>query len=977
MAIAAIAAVALLATRRETAPTPSAAARRDAVRPGEAAPAALVVLGRVVFPPGIPDVPVGIEMIDGAGEPIGFAATAGDGSYRIEGPAGRAAALVVSAGGLPPAVARIDSRSGDVTIDVVLAPGTSLNVAVRDDAGSPVPGAVVVPEPLDPDLTDGERRALARAGSRRTDGSGAAVLSIHPAAPTAISARADGHVPARTDPLEAPAPRSLEMELPRAGSLSGPVDRLDGSPAAGAIVRVVGSGLWPSAEFVADAAGRFATGPIPPGFYEVEAADGDAVSPLARGVEVLPGSARDLRLATAPGGRVAGRVTAHHDGRPAAGAAVTLHGAQPRLVPQRVSAGEDGRFVFGPLLPGRYVVRASSAPLLDAEARADVQAGDVATLDLVLREGRTLAGRVLGPDGAPVGRAEVVVAGTSDDGTYVFRSSATDEMAALHVGKDASAGRLLPIGELGVMEGPLPPIPPRPSGWPDAPAEATPRTAHAARPPSGLATDPQGRFSCRGLPPGSFDVTVLHPEFAPATAPVAISAAGPDATVEIRLEAGCSLSGAVRDEDGAPVTGASVWVSAGAPLPPRAARSDESGAFRVEHLAPRVTIRVLAAGFAEAAMEAAMTGTPCAGVEEIALVRLGGSVRGRVIDRRRLPVAGAAVRVERPGGDARWAGQRTVTGRDGGFSLPAPRGGALLVAASHPDYLEATVAVEPGESVEVVLDAGVRVFGTVADDAGATPAATVTLLHNGEVVGVRPADAATGAFDLGRTAPGTYEVRATAAGFADASVLVGVDEPPGAVSDPAVRVDLRLRRGVALAGRVVDRFGEPVADADVEAARAGSRLAPRRARTGPDGRFEIGGLDPGRYRVEASHDDLGTATTDATLDVGAPGRPVELAFARAVPARASPEGAADRIAYSVVNDAVIVSRPAAGTGPGADVLLAGDVIVQVERERIRDVETLRAVLSRVRRATVSVAVERSGRRRFLAVDREAMLAQGW
>ncbi|MDI7269454.1 MAG: carboxypeptidase regulatory-like domain-containing protein, partial [Myxococcota bacterium] len=236
--------------------------------------------------------------------------------------------------------------------------------------------------------------------------------------------------------------------------------------------------------------------------------------------------------------------------------------------------------------------------------------------------------------------------------------------------------------------------------------------------------------------------------------------------------------------------------------------------------------------------------------------------------------------------------------------------------------------------------------------------------------GVRPADAATGAFDLGRAAPGTYEVRATAAGFADASVLVGVDEPPGAVSDPAVRVDLRLRRGVALAGRVVDRFGEPVADADVEAARAGSRLAPRRARTGPDGRFEIGGLDPGRYRVEASHEDLGTATTDATLDVGALGRPVELAFARAVPARVSPEGAADRIAYSVVNDAVIVSRP-------ADVLLAGDVIVQVGRERIRDIETLRAVLSRVRRATVSVAVERSGRRRFLAVDREAMLAQGW
>jgi S1-C subfamily serine protease len=83
------------------------------------------------------------------------------------------------------------------------------------------------------------------------------------------------------------------------------------------------------------------------------------------------------------------------------------------------------------------------------------------------------------------------------------------------------------------------------------------------------------------------------------------------------------------------------------------------------------------------------------------------------------------------------------------------------------------------------------------------------------------------------------------------------------------------------------------------------------------------------------------------------------------------------VGYTVVNGEVIVRAPAAYHASGTDVLRAGDVIVVVEREEIRDTETLRAVLAGVRRATVSVALERDGRRRYVTVDREALLADGW
>ena len=83
------------------------------------------------------------------------------------------------------------------------------------------------------------------------------------------------------------------------------------------------------------------------------------------------------------------------------------------------------------------------------------------------------------------------------------------------------------------------------------------------------------------------------------------------------------------------------------------------------------------------------------------------------------------------------------------------------------------------------------------------------------------------------------------------------------------RADIALPRGSVLAGRVVDEFGEAVADAEVQAMRmqfqnGRRRLMPsgRNATTNDLGQFRIYGLPPGEYYVSASLRNMNTMVFD-------------------------------------------------------------------------------------------------------------------
>jgi len=90
------------------------------------------------------------------------------------------------------------------------------------------------------------------------------------------------------------------------------------------------------------------------------------------------------------------------------------------------------------------------------------------------------------------------------------------------------------------------------------------------------------------------------------------------------------------------------------------------------------------------------------------------------------------------------------------------------------------------------------------------------------------------------------------------------------------KADVALPRGSVLAGRVVDEFGEAVAEADVTAMRmqfqnGKRRLVPsgRNANTNDLGQFRIYGLPPGEYYVSATFRNMTTMMLDLAASGGA------------------------------------------------------------------------------------------------------------
>jgi protocatechuate 3,4-dioxygenase beta subunit len=124
---------------------------------------------------------------------------------------------------------------------------------------------------------------------------------------------------------------------------------------------------------------------------------------------------------------------------------------------------------------------------------------------------------------------------------------------------------------------------------------------------------------------------------------------------------------------------------------------------------------------------------------------------------------------------------------------------------------------------------------------------------------------AEGRFEFGDLPGGRFNVSATKSGFV--TVQYGqlrpfesgkaIDLADGQVMDKA---DIAMPRGAVISGRLVDEFGEPVADALVNAMRSAwaggrRRLQPtgRTAMTNDLGQFRIYGLSPGDYYVSATY----------------------------------------------------------------------------------------------------------------------------
>jgi protocatechuate 3,4-dioxygenase beta subunit len=232
------------------------------------------------------------------------------------------------------------------------------------------------------------------------------------------------------------------------------------------------------------------------------------------------------------------------------------------------------------------------------------------------------------------------------------------------------------------------------------------------------------------------------------------------------------------------------------------------------------------------------------------------------------------------------------TDRDGGFGFGRLAGGEYQLLVHPPRWGDGADRYAPSDPVRVVVHDGVVerglevrlsptlvLAGRVVDPDGApVPRALVSArLAGGE--SVRPARTSAdeeGAFELRSLRPGTYVVTASADGFAPA-IAAGIDLSGGGRDD----LVLALVRGVRVRALVLAPDGSPAAgalgrllpadgpaaidpEAELEGLFRGDRV------TGASGELDLGLFLPGRYHLEVVRGGQRGALEDVLLEEGPP-----------------------------------------------------------------------------------------------------------
>lgn len=413
------------------------------------------------------------------------------------------------------------------------------------------------------------------------------------------------------------------------------------------------------------------------------------------------------------------------------------------------------------------------------------------------------------------------------------------------------------------------------------------------RPPSsgaeshtdGGASDDGGAFELRRLRRGlGYALRVHKPGYLPATA----SAVAPHLSLKITLQPSPRASGEVRDVQGLPVAGAEVEV---APKSRRSrpeerevlrAATDKHGSFTFGELpAIEVDLTVRKAGFAEAAFRGLQlpAGRPAVDLGKIVL-RPGAAVRGRILDSRKRPIAGARIyqvedlaRTERLAAALAEEEPEARTSSRGDFTLPdRPAGSAIHLLVLAEGYRPETVRgarVPSPEPLTVTLADAFAMQGRVLDENGEpVKGARVEIAWQETVPGV-PGQLPVGRelsqggttdgegrFELAGLPAGESEITILAEGFLplEGQKLV---LPP---AEPAAPPTFVLGRGAMLEGRVT------AGDAPVRGARisvgSGSALSD------DEGFYAVAGVAPGETEIELSHAHYPDQRQSQTLAAG-------------------------------------------------------------------------------------------------------------
>lgn len=652
-----------------------------------------------------------------------------------------------------------------------------------------------------------------------------------------------------------------------------------GKPVANAPVALRGDAIGGTIEIRSSATGGFRFANLPEGRYQLFAWQAALAARTVRVARLGAGPFGPVELRLEAAAIVVGRVIDRDEGTGLA-AAIELRPSGDDQAPRYARSGGDGVFRIEGVPSGRWIADAFVPGYL-SPGGVELDAGHGIT-DLALARGGTVEGRVLDGDGHPLAGAAVRALTTGAHATEISAEVDRDKLrrfsgrtaAPVPVLAPGSAGgsgdpELVARGELGVMVGPIPPIPP--------PGAHVAQTAIAIDPslagePPALPVDParvpiwitgaDGVYRIRGLPRGKVTVLAAASGFAEARGPELAIEPGQQITgIDIIATAGTILTGKVTDQHGAPVIGAQLTATpsgageaGGASID---AFTDDAGGYRLGPVAGSIELRATAYGHGEArrtmALAAVRGQAPAERREDLVLAVADAAVAGILEDATGAAVAGAQLEVAGGASD----GRRTTAATDGTFAIDRLPAGHLRLHITHPAYPSEDVDVvaatgDPGR-LRLRLALGGGVEGALLDAASGAALPSVTLAAAGP--GNALAEASTdkvGRWKLGPLRPGRWRVAIKLPGYLAYSRELDVPaaNAPGGTSVRDILIE--LARGSLIGGTVRDARGQRIAAAHVVAAAAFGGGPTCEADTDGQGEFRIHDCPTGELAVVAT-----------------------------------------------------------------------------------------------------------------------------
>lgn len=753
--------------------------------------------------------------------------------------------LLAEAPGFARASSTLVLGSEQRALSISLHSAQTLSVTVNDENTVAIPRATVLVETSDP-LPFG---AL-------TDPQGAARFSRLAGPPWSVKASAPGYESVSRAGVRGP----LTLTLRRLASLEVAVLDLDGKPAAGATVMIAGATLWPARSALTNAAGRAKITGLLAGSYDLRASLGANVAQTLLGFPLARGQNEQLTLRLEPGRTVVAVVTDGEGANPVAvaNADVVLAEAGLSSFPIRGRTGSDGKVSLGPIASGPATVGARAVDFVGS-ALVAVPEPLTGPVRVALIRGGAVVGEVADARGFPVDGASIEVVGSDSAGLPIAETPALVGFRQNHFAWSlAGPLPLVPAGELGVMPGPVPPIP-----KPGAAAALNANVADFAAPLSDLApwiSNRGGHFVARPVTPGSVRVIVRHPDYVEGTSELVTVLPGADTRLKIVLLRGASLEGRVLDDRGQPLSRIEVELSSARATRSETATTESDGTFAFAAVPADLTLslsrpedpsRVVlrkSLHLAEGAHEKL----------ELTLPSLRDPVRVLSLDEGGRPIEMCEI-VATSLSPTRPMRLTRFTDAEGAVVFPDALGENLRIVAEAPGFarLAQSVTSAPSE-LKLTLRRGVLVEGRVTAVRGrrVVAGALVSVSQNG--VRKMATSDGDGVYRLRDIAPGELHVRVEHSDFAAEEATLRVDST-GRADRPFSLPDLDLFEAGEVEGDVVDQRGERVAGARVTIGNGlGYFPAGKGARgvvlSDQDGHFVLPGVHPGTATISAVSD---------------------------------------------------------------------------------------------------------------------------